>query len=142
MVLSFGGGAVRRLVVPISFVGCLASCRGVIDNLGEAPPGPPLPDGIKVAELLPSRVRRLTNAEFDRSVQALLGTAKTTGATFVPDTRQAGYTVNADQRVDPVLAGQLQLAAQDLAHEAVTERLATLVPCSTAPSDDCARQFI
>jgi hypothetical protein len=128
--------------VPLSFFACFASCRGVIDNLGEAEPGASLPEGTTTAELLPSRIRRLTNAEFDRSVQALLGTAKTPGTTFVPDTRQAGYTVNAGQRVDPVFAGQLQLAAADLAHEAATERLATLVPCSGSGDDDCARQFI
>jgi len=137
------GGVVRRPVVLFLSCGCFASCVGVIDNRNEGPAGPNLPQGTALAELLPARVRRLTNAEFDRSVQDLLGTSAPPGATFVPDTRQAGYTVNAEQVVDPVLAGQLQLAAQDLAHDAVANRLSSLVPCAaSAPGDDCARQFI
>jgi hypothetical protein len=90
--------------------------------------------------VLPARVRRLTNAEYDESVHALLGTSKSPGQAFAPDTRQGGFTVNAAQIVDPVLIGQLQGAAEDLAHEAVTMRLGSLAPCSAG--DDCARQII
>ena len=38
---------------------------------------------------LPASVRRLTNAEYDASVQALLGTTKTPSTNFPPDSRQA-----------------------------------------------------
>ena len=58
--------------------------------------------------LLPPSIRRMTNAEYDASVQALLGTTKTPSATFPPDARQlAGYTLNDAQRIDPVMAKAL-----------------------------------
>ena len=76
-------------------------------------------------------------------MKALLGTQKTPGQGFVPDTRQAGFTVNAAQVVNPVLVGQLQAAAQDLAHEAVTTRLSSLASCaSSSAGEACAKQFI
>jgi DNA-binding transcriptional MerR regulator len=51
----------------------------------------------------------LTNAEYDASVRALLGTSRTLSATFPPDSRQGkfalggGFTVNDRQFVDPIL---------------------------------------
>lgn len=87
------------------------------------------------------RVRRLSNNEYDRSVQSLLLTSQSLAASFAPDTRQNDFTVNAAQTVDPVLAGQYQAAAATLAHEAVTVRLSSLVPCGTQDKA-CADQFI
>jgi hypothetical protein len=93
---------------------------------------------------IPARIRRLTNAEYERTVAALLGTTTTRfAAHFTPDSRQSGFTINADQRVDGVLADQLKLSAEALAHQAVTERLATLVPCAAAAANEtCAGTFI
>jgi hypothetical protein len=44
------------------------------------------------AVLLPPSIRRMTNAEYDASVQALLGTTMTPSAAynFPPDSRQGG----------------------------------------------------
>ena len=73
--------------------------------------------GNVTSPLLPARIRRLTNAEYDASVRALLGTAQTMSATFPPDSRQGkfalggGFTVNDRQFVDPILARQLSDAA-------------------------------
>jgi len=96
--------------------------------------------------LLPARIRRLTNAEYDASVQALLGTTQTLAATtFPPDSRQAGFTLNDAQRVDPVLATQLDDAAQALVTEARGNgKLAALSPCAdpTGGAEACARTFI
>ena len=69
-----------------------------------------------VSPLLPARIRRLTNGEYDASVRALLGTSITMAGTFPPDSRQGifsrgGYTLNDAQRVDPVLAKQLSDAS-------------------------------
>jgi hypothetical protein len=86
-------------------------------------------------------VRRLSNNEYDQSVHALLLTSQHPAAAFAPDTRQNDFTVNTAQTVDPVLAGQYQAAAEALAREAVTTRLASLVPCATQ-DEACADQFI
>src|SRR6185312_9228631 len=68
---------------------------------GQAGPGAP------VGELLPARIRRLTNREFDASVNALLGIDAHLAASFTPDTRQDFFTRNDAQRVDPVYMTQL-----------------------------------
>jgi Protein of unknown function (DUF1592)/Protein of unknown function (DUF1588)/Protein of unknown function (DUF1595)/Protein of unknown function (DUF1587) len=103
---------------------------------------------IAAADLIPARIRRLSNAEYDASVQALLGTKQSLAATtFPPDARQgAGYTLNDAQRVDPVLAKQLAAAAQILGAEArANGTLARLAPCATptgAAGVACAGTFI
>ena len=53
-----------------------------------------LPDGTPASALLPARIRRLTNAEYDASVQALTSTSASPARSFAPDSRQDGYTVN------------------------------------------------
>ena len=91
---------------------------------------------------LPARLRRLTNAEFDTSATALLGMQSTFGASFTPDTRQAGFTRNDAQRVDPVFVTQLNDAAQKLAAMA-KPMVKTIAPCADAAgSESCARTFI
>lgn len=91
---------------------------------------------------LPARLRRLTNAEFDTSATVLLGIQSTFGASFTPDTRQAGFTRNDAQRVDPVFVTQLNDAAQKLAAMA-KQKVSTIAPCADAAgSESCARTFI
>src|SRR5262249_36274175 len=60
----------------------------------------------EASSLLPARIRRITNAEFDNSVQALLGIASTYGQGFTPDARQDSFTTNDAQRADSVFAMQ------------------------------------
>jgi len=104
---------------------------------------------------IPARIRRLTNAEYDASVQALLGTAMTPSGqfSFPPDARQGptnspagpAFTVNDAQRVDPVLADKLDAAAQALVTEARgSGRLAALAPCAntTSGGEACAKSFV
>jgi hypothetical protein len=95
------------------------------------------------SDVLPARIRRLTNAEYNSSVQALLGTSLTPSDSFPPDSRQQGYTVNEAQRIDPVLALGLDDAATALAAEAKS-KFATLAPCQnpTAGASACADAFI
>jgi hypothetical protein len=91
---------------------------------------------------IPARIRRLSNAEFDRSVTTLLGVDSTFGKSFTPDTRQDGFTRNDAQRVDPVFIAQLDTAAQQLARTA-REKVAQLAPCADAAgSEACARTFL
>jgi hypothetical protein len=134
----------RLLVIALSLSGLSAAvgCAGAIGEPGvEGTAGGP--GGATSSPLLPARLRRLTNAEYDNTVAALLGTAQRLGASFGPDTRQGGFTVNADQRVNSLLAAQLKAAAETLAADAVAKHLPALAPCAaSAPGDDCARQFI
>jgi hypothetical protein len=91
---------------------------------------------------LPARIRRLTDAEFDASVNALLGVNSTYGQSFTPDTRQDGFSRNDAQRVDPVFIGQLQDAAQKLA-ASVQGNIMNLAPCSDQRgSEACAQTFV
>ena len=92
--------------------------------------------------LIPARIRRLSNAEYNGSVAALLGTTLTPGDDFAPDARQAGFTVNEAQRVDSVLARQLFGAAEQLAADA-RNRFGEIAPCATPENPEiCARSFI
>lgn len=110
-------------------------------NVGGSSAGAPA-TGVEPAALIPQRIRRLTNAEFDASVAALTGTEKTLGQKFAPDARQSEYTVNDAQRVDNVTAKQIYAAAQELAAE-VKAKVTTLAPCATAAgSEACAKTFI
>jgi hypothetical protein len=121
-------------------VGTISGSPGVTGGSGGAS------GGATAAALIPARIRRLSNAEYDASVQALLGTQQTLAATtFPPDARQGGYTLNDAQRVDPVLAKQLSAAAGALATEATTNgTLARLAPCADPQSGGaaCAQTFI
>jgi len=89
----------------------------------------------------------MTNAEYDASVQALLGTTKTPSTTFPPDARQlAGYTLNDAQRIDPVMAKALDDAALVLVAEARTANK-LLVPAGCASptatnAESCATMYI
>lgn len=92
---------------------------------------------------LPARIRRLTNAEYNASVQALLGTTATPADEFPPDARQHGFTVNEAQRVDPVMARALDAGAKQLA-QAARDQFSTLAPCAdgAAGGEACAQSFI
>jgi hypothetical protein len=97
--------------------------------------------------LLPPSIRRMTNAEYDASVQALLGTTKTPSTTFPPDARQlAGYTLNDAQRIDPVMAKALDDAALVLVAEARTNnKLVVPAGCASPTAtnaESCATMYI
>ena len=105
--------------------------------------------------ILPARVRRLTNAEYDASAQALLGTTMVPSVkfSFPPDARQgpsnqpagSAFTMNDAQRVDPVLADKLDAAALALVAEARGNgKLAALAPCANSATggEACAKTFL
>jgi Protein of unknown function (DUF1592)/Protein of unknown function (DUF1588)/Protein of unknown function (DUF1595)/Protein of unknown function (DUF1587) len=107
------------------------------------PPAPPPGTPVEPSDLTP-RIRRLTNAEFDATVQSLLGTTAKFGAEFVPDARQfkwAKFDRNEAQIVDPVLGRQVQAAAQELAQEYIDTKLNQALPCAAAGDAACAQQF-
>ena len=119
--------------------GCNQACNGQCVNGACVS----MPGG---AALLPPSIRRMTNAEYDASVQALFGTTMAPSANFPPDSRQgSGFTYNDAQRVDPVMAKALDDAAQALVTEARgNNKLATLSPCTnpTSQGETCAKTFI
>ena len=97
--------------------------------------------------LLPARVRRLTNAEYAASVLALLTiNADAAVATFPRDaTQKLGFTVNDEQIVSSVLAGQLDTIAQQIVTSArQVGQIAFLAPCDDPVNggEACARTFI
>jgi hypothetical protein len=93
--------------------------------------------------LLPARIRRLTNAEYENSARAVVGNSDPITTDFAPDARQGGYTVNDEQRVDAVLVKQIANAATNLAAQ-VRSKLDTLAPCDnpTSGGEACAKTFI
>jgi len=104
--------------------------------------GVDLPPGTTPPSLLPAGVRRLTNAEYEASVRALLGVGLPADVIFPPDERQDGFTRNDAQRVDPVFAKQLAAVAAVLGAGAKA-RAAELAPCSDSPAGEaCAQSFI
>jgi Protein of unknown function (DUF1592)/Protein of unknown function (DUF1588)/Protein of unknown function (DUF1595)/Protein of unknown function (DUF1587) len=121
-----------------------AGAAGTIGAAGApAADGGLSPDaGATGSDRLPARLRRLTNAEFDNSVRALLGFDSSFGASFTPDTRQGGFTRNDAQRVDPVFVTQLNDAATKLAAMA-KQQVNAIAPCADAAgNENCARTFI
>ncbi len=102
-----------------------------------------MPDGTPAAALLPARIRRLTNAEYDASVRVLAATMQSPAKSFAPDLRHDGYTLNEAQRVDPLLAKQLASAAEGIAAELRTN-LDAHAPCAdpTTQAETCAQAFI
>ncbi|MEO6602694.1 MAG: DUF1588 domain-containing protein, partial [Polyangiaceae bacterium] len=99
--------------------------------------------GVSTSPLLPARIRRLSNAEFENSVKAVVGNSDPVTTGFSPDSRQGGYTVNDAQRVDNVLIKQIAGAASTLAAQVHT-KLDSFAPCAdpTAGAEACAKTFI
>lgn len=91
--------------------------------------------------VIPARIRRLTNSEYNASVQALVGTTTTPGDQFPPDMRQQGFTLNEAQRVDPILARQLDDSARLLADEVIA-KLDQFAPCPDQQFASCGEAFI
>jgi hypothetical protein len=93
--------------------------------------------------LLPARIRRLTNAEYENSARAVVGNTDAVTSDFAPDARQSGYTVNDEQRVDSVLVKQISSAASKLA-AVVRTKVDTLAKCDNQATgaEACAIAFI
>jgi hypothetical protein len=111
-------------------------------GVGNVGGGVDLPPGTTPPSLLPAGVRRLTNAEFEASVRALLGVGLPADTILPPDARQDGFTRNDAQRVDPVFAKQVAAVAAALGASAKS-RAGELAPCAETPGTEaCARTFV
>jgi hypothetical protein len=84
------------------------------------------------AVLLPARLRRLSNIEYERTVADLLGKRYDIAARLPPDARQEGYTRSGSLALSASVGPQLSALASELAADSVKERLALLAPCARA----------
>jgi hypothetical protein len=90
----------------------------------------------------PRRVRRLSHAEYNRTVAALLGGPTELGSSFAPDTVVQGYSNNAGALlVSGLLADQYREAAETVADQFKAELPARL-GCDMAEGEACASSFI
>jgi hypothetical protein len=92
--------------------------------------------------LLPARMRRLSNYEYERTASELLGRPVEVADALPPDVRQEGYSRNAEQALPPSLGTRLAALAEGLAERAVSERLDELAPCRTSGSRACRDAFL
>jgi hypothetical protein len=93
---------------------------------------------------LPGRslIRRLSNAEYDATIQTLLGDTTGYAASFPSDSVVNGFTNNTDvQDVGPALAEQLVVVAEKIASNAV-KNPDTLLGCPLTQGDTCVTSFI
>ena len=89
---------------------------------------------------LPARVWRLSNAEYEQAVSALLGIPVEVQRRLPPDVRQLdGYTRNAHQSLMPSSGPQLAALAEELAARAVARGTEAFVPCAATDLDCRAR---
>jgi hypothetical protein len=114
----------------------------VAAGCNRAPPHAPAPTAHPPAALLPARVRRLTNVEYERTVSELVAAPEHIADLLPPDVRKEGFTINADQAVPSAWAARLDSLAREVAHRTVTERLEKLVPCAKAPGAACAGELV
>lgn len=96
----------------------------------------------RASELLPARVRLLSNFEYEQSASALVGSQVQVAALLPPEARQSGYTRSADQVVSEETLVRLNALAAGIAHDAVSARLATLAPCAGLGNAACAAQVV
>ncbi len=93
---------------------------------------------------LPGRalVRRLSNREYDATIQTLLGDATGYASAFPADTIVHGFTNNSDvQDVGPALVEQYVVVAEKIAAKA-TQSTDALLGCALADGEACVGDFI
>ncbi len=114
------------------------------------------PDGVKPPDVVnlckgvttqaaPAPVRRLTRREYNNAIRDLLNdTAVPTPARdFALDDHLGLFENNAGSPATVLTTTQYAETAETLARNAVTRKLAMIVPCANAAGDDtCARDFI
>jgi hypothetical protein len=120
---------------------------GLASTIGCGAPAPaqsPASGGahISATALLPARVRRLSNLEYERTVSELVGASESIADRLPPDVREEGYTVNAEQAVPSAWQARAGAIAREVAHRAATERLAQLAPFCDDDVHACGERFV
>jgi len=154
------GAAVLTRALPV-LVWCaapvLVACTGIIADPmvrdRDAGPGsqPDADSGVVLDPEAPfdpgtSPLRQLTHAQYDLTVQHLLGLDGTTSETFPSEDAVDGYTGQAEtQSATPLRVERYGTTARELATDVTrTGRLADLVPCEPVGVDDrsCMERFV
>ena len=92
----------------------------------------------EIADPGPSPIRRLTRHEYDNTVFHLLGDTTRPARRFAPDEEALGFDNQAAaQTVSPLLAEQLQLAAETLAERHQDDLLELAPGCADDNVGDC-----
>ncbi len=112
---------------------------GIVNMAGTGGTGASLVD-----DGLPGRtlIRRLSNTEYQATIETLLGDTSDYAAAFPADSVVNGFTNNTDvQDVGPALAEQLLVVAEKIAAKA-TESADALLGCPLAGGETCVAPFI
>ncbi|HEX2731522.1 MAG TPA: DUF1592 domain-containing protein [Polyangiaceae bacterium] len=91
--------------------------------------------------LLPARLRLLSVAELESSVEAVVGKRPDLAARLAPDVRQSGYTRNAGQSWSGTNALRWNDIVENLAREVAEQDSARLWSCATNDSACSTRQM-
>lgn len=91
----------------------------------------------------PTKLRRLTRSQYERTIRDLLGLETTAAEGFAPDERVAAFKSNAVAPVGDLQVEQYMDAAELVATEATAD-LAGLLPCDPAAigEDACAEEWL
>jgi hypothetical protein len=144
-----GDGGWLALVLASLVGGCYAGVDGFDPNAsggdaGDAGEGDGGVEG-QCAEVRtgPTKLRRLTQSQYERTVRDLLGFETTAAEGFAPDERVAAFKSNAVAPVGDLQVEQYMGAAEQVATEATAD-LASLLPCDPAVigEDACAEQWV
>lgn len=95
----------------------------------------------EIEAFLPARLRRLSNAEYEATVEALLGLDTQIAKELPPNLEVDGYSRNDVAPVSSLLSARLQKITRRLSTEFVEKRPDTVL-CTDAEEVACARTFI
>ena len=125
-----GGLLLAALVAALG--GALAACAAA------APPA------ARPSALISTRLRRLSNVEYERSASRLLGVEAAIRAQLPPDERQDGYAINERQAVPSYFASELATVAERLTQRVFAQRSSSVWPCSDADAagSACVQQAL
>src|SRR5688572_27517534 len=132
----------RRALLAALLVGAVVGCR---PRAADAPAPVAVPAD---ATLIPARLRRLSNAEYERAASELLGEPVQVQRLLPPDVRQDGFTLNATQPVPAAHATRLATLATEIAGASVERNPTRLIPCAATasktapPSQACIDEFV
>ncbi|HEV3191711.1 MAG TPA: DUF1595 domain-containing protein, partial [Polyangiaceae bacterium] len=103
--------------------------------------------GTPVTDVDPTPLRRLTNVEYMNTVSDLLGDVSSLNLAFATELTTEGFPFldnAAAQQTPPVLALQYLTAAEKIASDTVTNRLAKVLSCDPVAVGEpaCAQTFI
>jgi len=111
------------------------------EQLEKLPPAVVPPPSDEIFAFLPRRVRRLTNAELERSISEMVGEDVDIVGRFPDDARQRYFRLNDQQIVDPLWASALSDVASEVADDAAEGGFAGIVTC-TERDRACAERSV